>query len=89
MICMYEIKDFECEPCHQHQNYTEQCIQEVKNLYNTLLDCSDFPPSLWPLCVQHVVYILNRLSTKGLQWRAPPEVSTSQQPDISDILPFH
>jgi hypothetical protein len=29
---MYAIKNFQCEPHHQHQNYAERCIQEVKKL---------------------------------------------------------
>jgi hypothetical protein len=86
---MYAIKDFQCEPHHQHQNYAERCIQEVKKLSNTFLDRSGSPPSLWLLCVQHAVYILNHLSTKGLQWKTPLEAATGQQPDISAILAFH
>jgi hypothetical protein len=89
ILCMYAIKDFQCEHHHQYQNYAEQCIQEVKKLSNTLLDCSGSPPSLWLLCVQHFVYILNHLSTNGLQWKTPLEAGTGQQPDISAILEFH
>jgi hypothetical protein len=62
---MYAIKDFQCEPHHQHQNYAKQRIQEVKKLTNTLLDRTSSPPSLWLPCVQHVVYIINRLSTSS------------------------
>jgi hypothetical protein len=45
--------------------------------------------SLWILCVQHVVYILNSLSTERLQWKTLIEAATGQQPDISAILAFH
>jgi hypothetical protein len=82
---MYAIKDFQCEPYHQHQNFTEQ----VTKLSKTLFDRSGSPPSLWPLFVQHVVYILNCLSTEGLQWKTPLEVATGQQPDISAIFALH
>jgi hypothetical protein len=81
--------NFQCEPHHQHQNYSERRIQEVEKLTNTLLDYSGYPPSLWLLCVQHVVYLLNRLSTEFLQWKTPLEATTGQQPDISAILEFH
>jgi hypothetical protein len=57
ILCMYAIKDFQCEPHHQHQNNAQQRIQEVKKLTVTLLDSTGSPPSLWLLCVQHVVYI--------------------------------
>jgi hypothetical protein len=40
------------------------------------------------LCVKHVVYILNRLSTESLDWKTPLEAATGQQPDISSILSF-
>ena len=30
ILRMYAIKDFQCEPHHQHQNYAERHIQEVK-----------------------------------------------------------
>ena len=89
ILRMYAIKDFQCEPHHQHQNFAERRIQEVKKLSNALLDRTGSPPSLWLLCVQHVVYILNRLSTESLQWKTPLEAATGQQPDISAILAFH
>jgi hypothetical protein len=63
ILRMYAIKDFQCETHHQHQNYAERRIQEVQKLSNTLLDRSGYPPSLWLLCVQHIVYLLNHLST--------------------------
>jgi hypothetical protein len=81
---MYAIKDFQCEPHHQHQNHVEQCIQEAKKLSN----CSGSPPSLWLLCVQHVLYIINCLSTKGHQWKTPLEVATGQQLDFVGMNPF-
>ena len=89
ILRMYAIKDFQCEPHHQHQNFAERRIQEVKKLSNTLLDRSGSPPNLWLLCVQHVVYILNHLSTESLKWKTPIEAATGQQPDISAILAFH
>jgi hypothetical protein len=88
ILCMYAIKDFQCEPHHHHQNYAELCIKEVKKLSNTFLDRSGYPPSLWVLCVQHDVYIHNGLSTEGL-WKTPLEAATGQEPDISAILEFH
>ena len=89
ILRMYAIKDFQCEPHHQHQNFAERRIQEVKKLSNTLLDHSGSPPSLWILCVQHVVYLLNRLSTESLHWKTPLEAATGQTPDISALLAFH
>ena len=41
ILRMYHIKDFQCEPHHQHQNYAERRIQEV----NELMDMPNTPPS--------------------------------------------
>jgi hypothetical protein len=38
ILRMYAIKDFQCEPHHQHQNYAKRRIQEAKKLTKNLLD---------------------------------------------------
>ena len=85
---MYAIKDFRCEPHHQHQNFAERQIQEVKKRCNLLLDRTGTPASYWLLCTNYVVYILNRLASASLNQKTPIEVATGQQPDISAILAF-
>ena len=32
------MRDFQSKPHHQHQNYAEQCIQEIKHIANGLMD---------------------------------------------------
>ena len=88
ILRMYAIKDFQCEPHHQHQNLAERRIQEVKKLSNQMLDRTGAPPSLWLLCVYYVVYLLNRLSSETIDWKTPIEAATGQQPDISAIISF-
>jgi hypothetical protein len=88
ILRMYAIKDFQCEPHHQHQNPAERRIQEVKKLSNQMLDRTGAPPNLWLLCVYYVVYLLNRLSSETLDWKTPIEAATGQQPDISAIISF-
>ena len=89
ILRMYAIKDFRCEPHHQHQNFAERQIQEVKKRCNTLMDRTGTPASYWLLCTNYAVYILNRLSSASLNQKTPLEVATGQQPDISAILAFH
>ena len=89
ILRMYSIKDFQCEPHHQHQNYAERRIQEVKKHTNELMDRTNTPPSYWLLCTIYTVYILNRLSTASLGHKTPIEVATGQQPDISALLAFY
>jgi hypothetical protein len=69
ILSMYAIKDFQCEPHHQHPKFAKRRIQEVKKLSNSLLDLTGSLPSLWLLCVQYVVYLLNCLSAESLQWK--------------------
>jgi hypothetical protein len=59
ILRMYAIKDFQCEPHHQHQNPAEPWIQEVKKLSNQMLDHTGAPPNLWSLCVLFIVYLIN------------------------------
>jgi hypothetical protein len=89
ILRMYAIKDFQCEPHHQHQNFAERQIQEVKKRCNILMDRTGTPASYWLLCTNYAVYILNRLSSPTLHQKTPLEVATGQQPDISAILAFH
>jgi Reverse transcriptase (RNA-dependent DNA polymerase) len=88
ILRMYAIKDFQCEPYHQHQNYAERRIQEVKKLSNQLMDRTNTSPHLWLLCVNYSIYLLNRLATASLDWKTPIEAATGQQPDISALLAF-
>ena len=43
ILRMYAIKDFRCEPHHQHQNFAERQIQEVKKRCNILMDRTGNP----------------------------------------------
>jgi hypothetical protein len=89
ILRMYAIKDFQCEPHHQHQNFAERCIQEVKNLSIIFLDRTGSSPSLWLLYVQYVLNLVNPLSTESLQWKTPIDAATGQRPDTSAHKAFH
>jgi len=47
------------------------------------------PAAFWLLCLNYVVYLLNRLSVESLTWKTPLEVATGQVPDISGLLQHH
>jgi hypothetical protein len=38
ILCLYNIKDMQSEPNHQHQNYAERQIQEVKSTANIIMN---------------------------------------------------
>jgi hypothetical protein len=76
ILRMYAIKDFQCKPHHQHQNFAERQIQEVKKCCNILMDRTGTPATYWLLCTEYAVYILNRLSSPTLNQKTPLEVAT-------------
>ena len=39
-------------------------------------------------CVQLSIYLLNRLSTEGSDWKTPIDTATGQHPDVSAMLAF-
>jgi hypothetical protein len=46
ILHIYAIKDFQCEQHHQHQNFAECHIQELKKISSTHLDRTGSSPSL-------------------------------------------
>jgi hypothetical protein len=89
ILRIYAINDFQCEPHHQHQNYAERRIQEIKKYTNLIMDRVGAPPTYWLLCLEYVVYLINRLSVQSLHWKTPFEVFTGQKPDISALMAFY
>jgi hypothetical protein len=48
------------------------------------------PAAFWLLvCLNYVVYLLNRLAVESLLWKTPLEAATGQVPDISALLQHH
>ena len=86
---MYHIQDMQSEPNHQHQNYAECQIQEVKSTSNIIMDRVNAPNYLWYLCLKYVVQVLNHLATPSLNNRTPIEKAFGVTPDISDLLQFY
>ena len=85
----YAIKDMQSEAYHQHQNYAERRIQEVKATSNIIMDRVNAPSHLWLLCLQYVAHLLNHLATPSLGHRTPYEKAFGITPDISNLLQFY
>ena len=84
---MYCISDAQCEPHHQHQNYAERRIQDVKRLTNNIMDRTGTPPQLWLLCTMFVIYLLNHLANDlGI---IPLTACFGVMADVSALLSFH
>ena len=84
----YNISQSWVEPHHQHQNHAERRIQDVKRQVNLILDRSGAPEDTWLLCVQYVVYLLNRTALHTLNDETPYQVMYGETPDISNLLQF-
>ena len=85
----YAIKDVQSEPNHQHQNYAERRIQEVKNTSTLIMDRVKAPNCLWYLCLKYVTVLLNHLSSPGLDNKTPIEKAFGVTPDISALIQFY
>ena len=86
---MYCIKDAQNEPHHQHQNFAERRIQDVKRLTNSIMDRTGTPSALWLLCTLYVIYLLNHVSHEKLGGLTPITKAFGQETDISGLLTYH
>ena len=82
------IKHRKTEAHYQHQNPAERRYKTVKAKVNATLNTTGDPASYWLLCLDYVIFILNRAATQSLQWRTPFEKLYGITPDISAIYRF-
>jgi hypothetical protein len=84
----YGIGDASSEPYYKNQNAAEREIQDVVKDLDLVMQVTNTPATLWPLCVEHIVMVKNHLIRESLGNRTPIEQRTGQTPDISKFLPF-
>ena len=84
----YSIKDRQSETGQQNQNLAVNKIGHMKRTSNAFIDRTDTPEFLWYPCMLYGVYLLNHIAVKGLDWRTPIEVTTGENPDISNLIQF-
>ena len=89
ILRLYAIKDMQSESYHQHQIYTERQVQELKSTCLIIMDRVKTPNFLWCLCMKYVAYLLNHISTPGLDHITPIQVAFGVTPDISALLQFY
>ena len=88
ILRQFSIQNHQSEPKHQHQNFAEREIQDVKRMTNRLMDRTGTPAKYWLLCLLFVGYLLNWLSYPGLNHETPLLAATGQRPDISNLLNY-
>ena len=81
------ISSWQSEPYHQHQNFAERRIQDLKRMCNTILDRTNAPESLWLHCLKYVAFLLNRTYHKAID-NVPLNLLTGSTVDISVLLRF-
>ena len=70
------------EPHYQHHNASERCYQTVKNLTNTIIDCTYDPAYMLLLSLMYVLFTLNHTHAAGSNG-IPITKATSSTADIS------
>jgi hypothetical protein len=89
ILRLYSIKDFQCEPEYQHQNFAERKIGDVKRLSSSIMDRTGTPAAFWLLCLFYVIFLLNHMSSDALGGITPIEEATCVKGNISPLLKFH
>ena len=82
------IRFWQSEPYYQHQNPFERRYQTIKRLVNRTMDRTNTPLELWYLCLEYVIYILNRTADPSLNHKQPIFLATGNIGDISAITVF-
>jgi len=77
------------EPNHQHQNYAERKIQDVKSTANVIMDRTGAPNYTWYLALKYVAKLLNHIASQKLNNKTPIEVAFGVTPDISNLIQFY
>jgi hypothetical protein len=89
ILRLYQIKDFQCEPHYQHQNFAERKIGDIKRLCDSIMDRTGTPSSFWLLCLLFVIFLMNHMASDALDGLTPIEKATGVKADISPLLQFH
>jgi hypothetical protein len=76
------------EPHHQHQNFAEQAIRDIKGLFFKIMSLSGAPLNYWCYAVQYAAELLNCRARQSLNWRTPSEIVEGETPDISAYYQF-
>jgi hypothetical protein len=85
---MFQVKQYQSEPKHQHQNYAENRIGTLKDGTNRVMDRSGAPANLWLLALIYVCILLNHMVNETLGDISPLTALLGLQADISMFLPF-
>jgi hypothetical protein len=69
----------------QHAGVAERRNRTIAERIHALLHASGLPKFLWAEAARHVVWLLNRTSTKAVKGKTPFEAAFGKKPDMSGI----
>jgi hypothetical protein len=88
MFRAYCIGDWQFEPYHQNQNPAERKYQDVKRMFNVIMDRTGSPAYTWLLALTYVCFILNFTASWALGFQTPMTRLTGFTSDSSIMLRF-
>src|SRR5688500_9691690 len=77
------------EPNHQHQNYAERKIQDMKSTANVIMNRVGAPSYTWYLALKYLAKLLSHFSGKPLDYKTSIEVTFEVTPGTSNLLQFY
>lgn len=77
-----------CVYTPQENGRVERRHQHILNVSRALMFQSKLPKKFWSYVVLHVVYLINRISTKILNNKSSYEVLYNEVPDLSTLKVF-
>ena len=87
LLRLYILHDHQSESHYEHQNPIERCVQDVKRMTSTTIDCTSCPAKFWLLCLLYIVNLLNVLVySKGA---IPLAAVTGQAIDVFLFLSYN
>ncbi|KAK3263006.1 hypothetical protein CYMTET_28166 [Cymbomonas tetramitiformis] len=73
---------------HENRARVERSHRDVQAMARALLLTSGFGVEMWPLAARHVVYILNRIFLKSLNWTSAYYLINKKHADLSQLRVF-
>src|SRR5271155_4400569 len=79
------ISKFTVHDTPQHNGVAERRNRTIVERVRALLHASGLPRTMWGEAARHVVWLLNRTTTKAVSGMTPYKAAFGKKPDLSDV----
>ena len=79
------VSKFTVHDTPQHNGVAERRNRTIVERIRALLHASGLPRTLWGEAARHVVWLMNRTSTKAVSGKTPYEAAFGKKPNLSDV----